>query len=298
VPRGSTGASTDGSIDIDAQLDRMEADGALDLATVDFTVRDARVLREELGPSLDYFARVEREVERNVLELQMLLPHADERTRRFVRVWEEQELPHGWAFDRLQQEVGLPPSQPDLTAISRSLRVAGALAHLPGVHDALLFLYLSVGAMHERLTAVGYDLLRTRLVALGAQGFAETAVRPIRGQESLHFAYYRNSALLQRRRLSEWQLQLCRVVRTRTYRPIGAATEAGRVQFGRVATDLAGAGDLDRLASPVQRVAQELLVRERDGLRLPAFVSRALRDAVELDREGSREGQLASASGR
>ncbi|WP_336923333.1 GTP-binding protein LepA [Aquipuribacter sp. SD81] len=272
------------SIDIDAQLDRMEAEGPIDLAAVDYSVRDARVVREELGPSLDYFARVEREVERNVLELQVLLPQADDTTRRFIRVWEEQELPHGWVFDRLQAEVGLPPSQPELTAISRSLRVAGALAHLPGVHDALMFLYLSVGAMHERLTAVGYDLLRKRLVALGARGFAETAVGPIRGQESTHFAYYRNSALLHRQRLSPWQLHLCRVVRTRTYRPIGATTPANAAAFGRVAGALAGDAGVDRFVSPVQRVAQELLVREGAGLQLPPFVARALREALDLGR--------------
>ena len=72
-------------------------------------------MREELGPALDYFARIEREVERNVLELQVVLPRADDRTKRFVRVWEVQELPHGWVFDRMQQEVGLPPSVPSST---------------------------------------------------------------------------------------------------------------------------------------------------------------------------------------
>ncbi|MFC5381692.1 GTP-binding protein LepA [Aquipuribacter nitratireducens] len=269
-----------GSIDIDAQLDRMEAEGAIAVDSVDFGVPDATAVRRELGSTLDYFARVEREVERNVLELQVLLPQADDRTRRFMRVWEEQELPHGWIFDRLQRELGLPESTPNLNHISRSLRLGGVLGHVPGVHDALMFLYFSIGAMHERLTAVGYDLLKERLLHLGARGFAETAVAPIRGQESTHYAYYRNSALLQRERLADWQLHLCRIVRTRTYHPIGATTPSNRADFGGVAVHLSGSDDVDRFAVPVQRVAQELLVRQRDGLRLPAFVARGLRESV------------------
>ncbi|MFC3690005.1 GTP-binding protein LepA [Aquipuribacter hungaricus] len=267
--------------DIDAQIDRIEADGAISLDSVDFTVPDPRRVRKELGPALDYFARIEREVERNVLELQVVLPQADERTVRFVKVWEEQELPHGWIFDRMQQEVGLPPSQPELDQIGRTLRLAGVLSHVPGVHDALMFLYLSIGAMHERLTAVGYDRLRERVLELGMPGFAQTAVRPIRAQESMHYAYYRNAAVEQRDRLAGWQLHLARVVRRHTYVPVGATTAARRADFGGAAVALVGGRDVGALSEPVQRVAQELLTHASDGLRLPPFVAAALRDCVD-----------------
>lgn len=289
-------------IDVDAQIDRIEADGAIDLDTVDFTVPDPHRVATELGPALDYFARIEREVERNVLELQVLLPDADERTVRFVRVWEMQELPHGWVFDRMQTEVGLPPAQPELNHVSRSLRLAGALSHLPGVHQALMFLYLSIGAMHERLTAVGYDRLRTRVLELGMPGFAETAVRPIRAQESMHYAYYRNAAVEQRDRLAPWQLQLARVVRRHTYTPVGATTQPRRADFGAAALALVGDDDLAALSEPVQRVAQELLTSAGAGLRLPPFVAAALQECVEAHRLrpalGRASSQLTSASGR
>lgn len=270
--------------DIDALVDRIEADGAIDLASVDFTAPDPRRVREELGPALDYFARIEREVERNVLELQVVLPNADDRTRRFVRVWEMQELPHGWVFDRMQQEVGLPPATPELNHISRTMKVAGVLSHVPGVHEALLFLYLSIGAMHERLTAVGYDRLRDRLLQMGMPGFATTAVAPIRAQESMHYAYYRKAALEQRDRLSRWQLELARLVRTRTYVPVGATTPDRQADFGATAVALVGGDDPEPLARPVQRVAQDLLTLAGDGLTLPPFVAAALRDTVELHR--------------
>ncbi|WP_380169070.1 hypothetical protein [Jannaschia sp. R86511] len=271
-------------VDIDALVDRIEADGAIDLGTVDFTAPDPHRVRVELGAALDYFARIEREVERNVLELQVVLPNADDRTRRFVRVWEEQELPHGWIFDRMQQEVGLPPATPELNHIGRTMKVAGVLSHVPGVHEALLFLYLSIGAMHERLTAVGYDKLRERLLQLGMPGFAATAVRPIRAQESLHYAYYRSAAVEQRDRLSRWQLELARLVRLRTYRPVGATTPQRQADFGATAVALVGSDDPEALARPVQRVAQDLLTLAGDGLRLPPFVAAALRETVELHR--------------
>lgn len=268
-------------IDVDAQIDRIEADGAISLDTVDFTVPDPRRVREELGPALDYFARIEREVERNVLELQVVLPNADARTTRFVAVWESQELPHGWIFDRMQQEVGMPPARPELNDFSRTLKLAGVLSHVPGVHEALMFLYLSIGAMHERLTAVGYDKLRDRVLELGMPGFAHTAIRPIRVQESMHYAYYRNAAVEQRDRLGAWQLQLARVVRRHTYVPVGATTPQRKADFGAASIALVGGQDIAPLAEPVQRVAQELLTHARDGLRLPPFVAASLRDCLD-----------------
>ena len=159
-----------------------------------------------------------------------------------------------------------------------------------------MFLYLSIGAMHERLTAVGYDRLRERVLELGMTGFAQTAVRPIRAQESMHYAYYRNAALEQRRALGAWQLQLARLVRRHTYRPVGATTPRRQADFGAATVSLFGAQDVAPFAEPVQRVAQELLVAARDGLRLPPFVSAALRDCVEAHLARTGGGPVAAAA--
>jgi hypothetical protein len=269
-----------------SQLDRMEAEGVIDLATVDFDVRRPDLVRQRLAPTLDYFARVEREVERNLLEIAAFLPGAGEETQRFVRIWAEQELPHGEIFETLKAHLGLPPSQPDLTTVSLPLRVTGRLSAIPGVSNVLLMLYHSMGAMHERLTAVGYDKLRDRLLEIGEHGFAHTAVTPIRKQESGHYAFYRNSALALRGRMAAWQLALARIIRIRTYEPIGVRTSltagADRATFGRTAVALLGGSrDMSDISVPVQRVAQDLLVGEKQGLRLPPFVAKALRRTVD-----------------
>lgn len=273
-------------IDIPKQLDRLEVNHPpIPLDSVDFTIKNPELLTRRLAKAFRYFGRVEREVERNVLELEALLPNADANTRRFYEIWEAQEVPHGLIFDELQRQLGLEPELPDLNTISRSIRAGGVLSHIPGVHDVLMQVYLSTGAMHERLTAAGYDKLKLRLMDIGETALVETAVSPIRQQESGHFAYYKNAALLQRDRLSPWQLHLVRLLKTRGYAPVGAGNNEQKADFGEASLQLGDESQLDKLSSPVQAVAQELLVAEGDGLKLPLFVARGLREAVELHRQ-------------
>ena len=52
-------------------------------------------------------ARVELEVDRNVLELTTLLPDPPEIDRRFyAEVWQPQEIRHGQILDELQVQLG------------------------------------------------------------------------------------------------------------------------------------------------------------------------------------------------
>ena len=56
-------------------VDRIEAEQPpIALESVDFTVLRPDVVRERFGGMLDYLARVELEVDRNVLELNTMLP--------------------------------------------------------------------------------------------------------------------------------------------------------------------------------------------------------------------------------
>src|SRR6478752_9679599 len=103
----------------------------IDLASVDYTVRQPLELNRRYGHVLDYMARVELEVDRNVLELTTLLPDPPEIDRRFyAEVWQPQETRHGLILDELQFELGRPPAQPDLSSIGLKLRILGALAHI------------------------------------------------------------------------------------------------------------------------------------------------------------------------
>src|SRR5688500_17473054 len=91
----------------------------IDLASVDYTVRRPDVVRERFGQVLDYMARTELEVERNVLELGTLLPDPPEVDRRFYAdVWQPQEAQHGLILDELQVRIGRPPADADLTTLS------------------------------------------------------------------------------------------------------------------------------------------------------------------------------------
>ena len=56
-------------------VDRLAAEHPpIPLESVDYTVRQPELLRDRFGHVLDYMARVELEVDRNVLELTTLLP--------------------------------------------------------------------------------------------------------------------------------------------------------------------------------------------------------------------------------
>ena len=79
----------------------------IDLGTVDFTVRNPRLLAKRYGHVLDYMARVELEVDRNVLELIAMLPDPPPVDRVFYAdVWQPQEIRHGQILDELQVRLG------------------------------------------------------------------------------------------------------------------------------------------------------------------------------------------------
>jgi hypothetical protein len=64
----------------------------VDLASVDYSMRDPEAVRARFAKPLECMARVEMEVERNVLELAVLLPGVSETDRLFYAdVWGPQE---------------------------------------------------------------------------------------------------------------------------------------------------------------------------------------------------------------
>ncbi|MEU4396806.1 GTP-binding protein LepA, partial [Kribbella sp. NPDC023855] len=104
--------------------------------SADYSIARPRMLAERFGPVLTYMSRVELEVERNVLELNLLLPDPPPIDRHFYAdVWLPQEIQHGLLLDRLQSLVGLPPAMPDLTNVSFSFRVLGALGRWSPAQD-------------------------------------------------------------------------------------------------------------------------------------------------------------------
>ncbi|SDT26588.1 hypothetical protein SAMN04488543_3500 [Friedmanniella luteola] len=258
------------------------------LDSVDRTILDPRRVAARFGHVIDYLARVELEVDRNVLELLVLLPDVDDTNKTFYSdVWQPQEIQHGLILDRLQTDLGRPPAQPQLD-VSFRIKVLGALAHLKPVQDIAKLLYFLTGASTERQAVLAYNQLSSGLAEMGEQAIAETIIRPIKQQEPGHFAFYQMSAtaMVQDKVLRPWQLFLARVLRERSYNLVGTnARPAYKADMGQVATDLGIAADLAGYAREIGRVEHRLLWADRQGMDFPPYILAALRESVELYRE-------------
>jgi hypothetical protein len=272
-------------------VERLGADHPpLDIAAVDFTVRRPTSVVERFGGVLDYMARAELEVERNVLELATLLPHAPDVDRYFyAEVWQPQEAQHGLILDELQVRLGQSPADTDLTTVSAKIRVIGALAHIAAFQDVVRMLYYLTGMTTERSALLAYHQLYDGLVELGESAVAETVITPIRRQEPGHYAFYQMSARALWEQLSGWQRWLVRHLRTISFSPVGANSDEQRADVG----DMMMALGLDRrevaesFAEQVGRVERDLLWAHQRGLKVPAYIARAFGDAVELAQERS-----------
>ncbi len=259
----------------------------VDLASADYTLRDARAVRERFAGPLEYMARVEMEVERNVLELAVLLPGVSETDRLFYAdVWGPQEEHHGVLLDTLGQHLGMPPTEADLGGVPRRIRVLGALAHIPAVHEVIRLLYYLTGAATEKSAMLAYHAMSAGLAQMGEDAVKTTVVDAIKVQEPGHFAFYRMSALemVQSGAVAPWQLHLARFLRSKTFSLVGAKTPEQRVGFGSVLVELGLEDDLERTVRDVVRVETQLLNASDQGLAVPGYALAAFRDAAALYR--------------
>ncbi|MBA8805562.1 hypothetical protein FB382_003954 [Nocardioides ginsengisegetis] len=268
-------------------VDHVERLGAehppIELSSVDFTVHRPAVLAERYGHVLDYMARVELEVDRNVLELVTLLPDPPEVDRRFFAdVWQPQEVQHGLILDRLQVQVGRPPATPDLDTVGAKIKVLGMLAHVAAIQDVVRMLYYLTGAATERSAVLAYNLLHRGVTEMGETAVADTVIAPIRRQEPGHFAFYQLSARGLWSELTGWQRWLVRRLRRFSFAPVGANHDGQRADFGEVMATLGIADEPSRFAGEISRVERELLWAREQGLKVPAYVARGFHEAVEL----------------
>lgn len=258
------------------------------LDSVDRGIRAPRAVADRYGHVIDYLARVELEVDRNVLELLVLLPDVSETDRMFYAdVWQPQEIQHGLILDRLQQDLGRPAATPELE-VSMKMKIMGALAHFSSIQDIARLLYYLTGASTERQAVLAYNVIHEGMTGLGETAIAETIIAPIRRQEPGHFAFYRMSAteLVQSGALRPWQLYLARVLREKTYNLVGTnGQDRYRAQMGGVVTALGFDTDLDRYAREVGRIEAQLLWAHEQGMEFPPYVLAALRESIDLYRE-------------
>ncbi len=259
----------------------------IDLGTVDFTVRRPDLVRDRYGGTLDYMARVELEVERNILELGTILPNAPELDRFFYRdVWHPQETRHGLILDAVLATIGHRPAVPDLDSLSVKIRTVGALAHLNWFQDVVRMVYYLTGAITERTAVLAYHRLQDGLKEMGEHALADTAITPIRRQEPGHYAYYQASCRVLWAQLAGYQRWLVRRLRAISFAPVGANTPEQTADIGAMIQTLefgdpaAGNGFTEQIS----RIETELLWAHRQGLRVPPYVVRSFAEAIELAR--------------
>jgi hypothetical protein len=255
------------------------------LDSVDRTIRNPELVKQRYSSVLDYLARVELEVDRNVLELLVLLPDVDETNRMFYAdVWQPQEIQHGLILDRLQQDLEMPPSEPHLE-VSPKIKMLGALAHFEPIQQIAKLLYYLTGASTERQAVLAYNQLHTGLEDMGEQAIAETIIHPIKQQEPGHFAFYQMSAtaMVQNNELKPWQLYLTRVMREKSYGLVGTnAIDRYKADMGAVIMDLGMQNGLEEYAREIGRVEARLLWADKQGMEVPSYIVKALRESVDL----------------
>ncbi|NAZ74663.1 GTP-binding protein LepA [Kineococcus sp. T13] len=260
----------------------------VDLDSTDYRVLDPAAVRDRFGGVLEYMARVEVEVERNVLELAVLLPDVSETDRLFYAdVWGPQEERHGILLDTLGQHLGMPPVVANTGEVPARVRVLGALAHLPVVHEVVRLLYYLTGAATEKSAMLAYQAMSEGLGEMGEHAVKRTVVDAIKVQEPGHFAFYRLSAqeMVQSGAIAPWQLHLARLLRSRSYGLVGAATREQRTDFGGVVVELGLDEQLERNVRDISRLETQLLWAHREGLQVPEYALAAFRDAAAMYRE-------------
>jgi hypothetical protein len=254
------------------------------LDSVDFTVQRPDEFAARFGHVLDYMARVELEVDRNILELTTMLPDPPEIDQQFYAVWQPQEIQHGLILDRLQVELGRESVEADLDSIGLKLKILGALAHIGPFQDVCRMLYYLTGMATERSAVLAYNLLHRGTLEMGEQAVAESVIGRIKRQEPGHFVFYQLSARALWGELAAWQRWMVRFMRKASFAPVGANNAQQKADFGDVMATLGIAGELDDFAVQVARVEKELLWERDRGLKVPDYVSRAFHEAVELAR--------------
>lgn len=143
-------------------------------------------------------------------------------------------------------------------------------------------LYYLTGMATERSAVLAYNLLHAGVVEMGETAVAETIVAPIRRQEPGHYAFYQLSARGLWSQLAAWQKWMVRRMRSLSFAPVGANNAQQTADFGDMLATLRIDQDVEGFAGQISRVERELLWAHRRGLKVPPYVARAFRDAVDL----------------
>ena len=242
--------------------------------------RPATCSTQRFGHVLDYMARVELEVDRNVLELTTMLPDPPRSTgllRRRVAAAGDPARPDPRRAPGAARPRRRPT--PDLDNVSAKIRVLGALAHLDAVQDVVPDALLPDRHGHRALRGARLQPAPRRASPSSARPRSpRRSSAQIRRQEPGHYAFYKMSARglwprSSRPGSSGWSGACARIsfapgrrqqrrAEGRLRRPDGAPS--------------ASTDDLDDFAEQISRVERELLWARDRGLRVPDYVARGV----------------------
>lgn len=260
----------------------------IEMSSVDRHIVNPELVKERFTGTIDYLARVELEVERNVLEILTILPQASAVDTTFYRdVWADQEMAHGYILDQLQTDLGLPAAEPFETIPIR-MKLLGAMAHWEPIHDISRMLYYLTGASTERQAVLAYSSVAKELEVMGEHAINQTIIQPIKRQEPGHFAFYRLSAekMIQDGVLAPWQLFVTRLLRSASFTMVGVDyLNAYKAHFGGVMTELRIDEEMVLYAKEIGRLEAKLLWAHKKGMEFPPYFLRALRESVEMYQE-------------
>jgi hypothetical protein len=260
---------------VERRCTALEAKPALDHEAVDRAIERMRrpdVVRDRLGDALLYAQRVEAEVAQ--LPIEVALPHADDDYMgRFLGVWTPDEVGHGEAQSRLMRAIDLEPAEARTDDWLAS-HVAGLASRSSRrLHEIVLMLYHTVGAMNEKLAMSAYQQMARIAADIDEPELADVLFSPMRRDESLHLGYYRTYARELSRQLRPWQRNLVRWVVVQTYAPVGARRPKHKATLGRTIAALGEDPGNPEIAALIQAIAQEVL--DKDGPELAPFARSA-----------------------
>ena len=180
-------------------------------------------------------ARVELEVDRNVLELITMLPDPPPVDRCFYAdVWQPQEIRHGQILDELQVRLGRDARRrPTSTHVSAKIRILGALSHVDPIQDVVRMLYYLTGMATERSAVLAYNLLHDGRRASSARRPSPRRSWPRSGARSP--ATTRSTRCRRAGWPSScagWQKFLVRHMRRISFAPVGANNAEQKADFG------------------------------------------------------------------
>ncbi len=256
------------------------------LGTVDRTVHDPALVRGRYGHVLNYLARVELEVDRNVLEILTIIPGVEENDRFFYQdVWQPQEIQHGVILDALCEDIDLPAAETEME-LHWTYKLLGALAHWRPIQDISRMLFYLTGAATERQAVLAYNTFHQGLTEAGETAIAESVIGQIKRQEPGHFAYYRMSAERLAPLLRPWQWFVARELRRRTYELVGTdAMDQYRRDIGGLMVTFDLDQDLAGYAREIGRLEARILWARDKGMQFPPYILDRMRESVELYRE-------------